>query len=238
MVFVNSCAAVEDENSLSVVVSNLPLKICSTVSNKRSNLFIKHFFTAFLVKNEFGGSLDLDTIIAQFQNSSSLYHATIAVGALDLSKKNLLPSPTEARGARLGALTAYRTSIHDFQTDIKNNTIHQSNASLWTTFFLGLFELMYDDTGEGFVKHFLYGTSRILQLRGPEAHLTGPGRSFFLTVRVFEICRSLVYSEPTFLVEEGWKSMMERIWIENGRDWHPKEALFDLMVECTALSHR
>ena len=97
---------------------------------------------------------------------------------------------------------------------------------------------MYDETGDGFVKHFIYGTSRILQLRGPEAHLTGPGRSFFLTARVFEICRSLIYEEPTFLVEDCWKSLTERIWDENmSKDWHPKEALFDLMIECSALSH-
>jgi hypothetical protein len=32
---------------------------------------------------------------------------------------------------------------------------------------------MYDVSGEGWVKHFLYGTSQLLQYRGPERHLTG-----------------------------------------------------------------
>lgn len=97
---------------------------------------------------------------------------------------------------------------------------------------------MYDISGGGFVKHIMYGTSKILQLRGPEACKAGRGRSFFLTVRVFEISRALIYSEPTFLHEESWKLVTNRIWEESLTDWHPKEALFDLMLECSALSQR
>ena len=218
-------------------VKNRPTTPSSMAPQHKLNLFIRHFFSGFLVENEFGGSLDLDTITAHFQSSSSLYHASIAVGALDLSRKTHLCSAVELKDARVGALTAYRTSISSFRKDIETEGVLQGDASLWTTFFLGLFELMYDDTGEGFVKHFLYGTSRILQLRGPEAHLHGPGRSFFLTVRVFEVCRSLIYSEPTFLGQPSWRNLTHRIRDESGV-WHPKEALFDLMIDCSELSHR
>jgi hypothetical protein len=169
-----------------------------------------------------------------------LYHASVAVGALDLSKKHYSCSTAESRDAGVRALTAYRTSVLGFQKDIENNSIQQSDASLWTTFFLGLFELMFDDTGEGFVKHFLHGTSRILQLRGPEAHLEGPGRSFFLTVRIFEIGRDLLYqnhTEPTFLLQEGWKNLTQRI-LDDGETCHPKEGLINLIIECSSLSNR
>lgn len=98
---------------------------------------------------------------------------------------------------------------------------------------------MHDMTGEGWVKHFLYGTSKMLQLRGPEAHRAGSGRSFFLTVRVFEICRALIYSEPTFLCQPEWMSLMTKIWNEDvNNHWHPKEMLFDLMIICSSTSHR
>jgi hypothetical protein len=97
---------------------------------------------------------------------------------------------------------------------------------------------MHDMTGEGWVKHILYGTSKILQLRGPNAHLTGPGQSFFLTVRVFEICRALIYSEPTFLCQPEWMSLTANIWSKDAQAWHPKEYLFDLMIKCSSLSHR
>ena len=98
---------------------------------------------------------------------------------------------------------------------------------------------MYDMSGEGWVKHILYGTSKILQLRGPEAHLTGKGRYFFLAVRVFEISRSLIYSEPSFLHQQAWKTIMSSMWEGDLiGEWHPKEDLFDLMLECSELSQR
>lgn len=98
---------------------------------------------------------------------------------------------------------------------------------------------MYDVTGEGWVKHILYGTSKILQLRGPAAHASGAGRSFFLTFRVFEISRALIYNELTFLDEVDWRLLMEDIWSGLGTaDWHPKEALLDLMISCSTLSMR
>lgn len=115
--------------------------ICSNVPQEKSSLFIKHFFSNFLGRNDFGGNLDLGTIISEFQKSPSLYHASIAVGALDLSYKLALPSTSEKKGAELGALMAYRTSVLDFQRDIGSKRIQQSDASLWTTFFLGLFEV-------------------------------------------------------------------------------------------------
>ncbi len=75
-------------------------------------------------------------------------------------------------------------------------------------------------------------------MRGPSAHLTGRGRSFFLTFRVFEICRSLIFPERSFLCEEPWKQLMRQMWEEDGADWHPKEGLFDLMLECGSLSEK
>jgi hypothetical protein len=95
---------------------------------------------------------------------------------------------------------------------------------------------MIDMSGEGWVKHALYGTSKIVQARGPENHLFEPGRSFFLLVRVIEISRALIYNDSTYLSEPVWKGLMQRMWANNKHDWHPKEALFDLMTDCISLS--
>jgi hypothetical protein len=95
---------------------------------------------------------------------------------------------------------------------------------------------MYDKTGEGWLKHILYGTSRILQLRGPLAYLIDPGRGFYLIVRIFEICRSLIYSKPTFLSQPKWKSLMTDLREQS--EFHPKERLFDLMIECSSINQK
>lgn len=98
---------------------------------------------------------------------------------------------------------------------------------------------MYDTTGEGWIKHVLYGTSQLLKLRGPSACLEGSGRSFFLTMRLFEICRALIYNESTFLEEPAWTSMMQQMWPEgSSEEWHPVESLFDLVISCSSLSMR
>ncbi len=101
------------------------------------------------------------------------------------------------------------------------------------------FQLMYDVTGEGWVKHILYGTSKIMQLRGPAAHATGPGRSFLLTFRGFEVCRALIYNDTTFLDQPSWELLMKVIWSgQRAVEWHPKEALLDMMISCSTLSMR
>ncbi|KAF3386118.1 hypothetical protein F1880_000434 [Penicillium rolfsii] len=100
-------------------------------------------------------------------------------------------------------------------------------------------ELMRDVIEEGCVKHFLHGTSKTLQLRGPKGHMTGSGRSFFLTIRGFEICRAFMYSEPRFFCQSEWRSLTAQIWNEDAHNhWHPKESFIDLIIACASTSER
>jgi hypothetical protein len=103
--------------------------------------FTNHFFTTFLVNNNFAGaSLDLDTIKSQFQSIPSFHYAAIAVGAINLG--NLHPfSAVRKETARLEALKAYRVSVVEVQREIQGLASTEDNACLWTTFFLGLFEV-------------------------------------------------------------------------------------------------
>jgi hypothetical protein len=104
--------------------------------------FIKHFFSSFLVRNDLGGTLDLETIISSFQESPSLYNVILALGAFDLKGK-LTPSSDERKGTSLVAFSAYRASIIAFQTEIENKGVLEKKSNLWTTFFLGLFEVSF-----------------------------------------------------------------------------------------------
>lgn len=70
-----------------------------------------------------------------------MYHVSIALGALDLSRKTLLTIPLdEKKEAAVGALTAYHLSIAKLKTEIVSNSLPRE-VSLWATFFLGLFEV-------------------------------------------------------------------------------------------------
>ncbi|CZT12324.1 uncharacterized protein RCO7_09046 [Rhynchosporium graminicola] len=238
VVFVNDNCSTSSSSKLPSEASEQAVIISKSMPQPESTNFISYFFTVFIVRNDFsGGRLDRDGIVANFQSSPSLYHAAMAVGALNASKDKFAPA-RESRAATVAALSSYKTSLVSFQDEIRDRDIGTNDAALWTTLFLGLFELMHDMSGEGWVKHILFGTSRMLQLRGPEAHLAGRGRSFFLTVRIFEISRAIALDEPTFLNEKPWVELMGKMWLEDISDWHPKEKMYDLMLEIHALGEK
>jgi len=217
------------------------LELNAKVPIDGNSILLDHFFTSFMKRNSFTGASkpDLDGLIVGFQSSRGLCDAIIAVSALDISRSHASKVCLSQRNTESRALAAYQASVLATQAEIEGNTILTNEHTIWTTFFLGLFELMYDVSGEGWVRHVLYGTSKLLQLRGPDAHRTGRGRSFFITMRVFEICRALIYNENTFLCHEEWRSLTEKLWEGEFRlDWHPKEALLELMVACASLSYR
>jgi len=97
---------------------------------------------------------------------------------------------------------------------------------------------MCDASGDSWIKHIQYGTSKLLQLRGPSALFSDSFRSFFFSVRVYEICRALIFNEETFLDEPGWKALTHQIWENAQSGWHPKEDLLGLMVSCISLNMR
>lgn len=113
------------------------LHIDRVYSKDVSNQFINHFFVTFMINNGLGVMIDTDAIISQFQSSPSLYHASIAVGALDLSRRHHLHQPN----ASVLALKSYRTSVINFQSELQERDFLKSDEGLWTTLFLGLFEV-------------------------------------------------------------------------------------------------
>jgi hypothetical protein len=141
VVFINVCGPSKGVQPLSGAAHLPQPRLCSQVAEVNLSLFMKHFFSVFLVRNDFGGTLDLGAIISQFQNCSSLYHASIAVGALDLSRNIPLSSFTERKHVTMRALKEYHTSVSEFQTEIMRKDVQLNDVNLWTTFFLGLFEV-------------------------------------------------------------------------------------------------
>jgi hypothetical protein len=95
-----------------------------------------------------------------------------------------------------------------------------------------LLQLMYDPTGEGWIKHTMFGTSKILQHLGSEAFRSGVGLSFFNQMKMFEVSRSLLFSESSFLVENSWVNLMHTNTIMY-LDVHPIHNLLNLMIRCS-----
>jgi hypothetical protein len=63
---------------------------------------------------------------------------------------------------------------------------------------------MSETSGERWVKHMLYGTSRIIQSLGPTAQTSQIYRRLFEAFCQLEAHRAVLYGDDTFLSQDVW----------------------------------
>ncbi|KAF4500974.1 hypothetical protein FAGAP_2815 [Fusarium agapanthi] len=109
---------------------------------------------------------------------------------------------------------------------------------LWTTHLLGLFELMTDATGEGWIQHLVHGTSKALVTAGPTSCISGHGQRFFTEIRIFEVCRAIIFNEPTFLATADWRCLTREMRVKDQDNSDSLDELLDTIVSCSTLRVR
>lgn len=104
---------------------------------------------------------------------------------------------------------------------------------------------MNDATGHGWQQHIIHGTSMALKSSGPSSCRSGPGLAFFIQARIFEISRTVLFGEPTFLTEPDWVALSRDMWARNEGpeagtqdSWRPLDSLLDIIVMCSNLRVR
>lgn len=210
------------------------------ILNTGNDRDIAYFFDDFLKTNDFSAKWwarvtpNLHNLL---HSSPALRDVITAVAVLDASRRPTRCSPP---GGPLElhkkALRIYSRSLVTLKSTLDAKGVAED--TIWTTFFLGLFELMIGNNPENWDRHFLYGTCKLLQICGPESFRKGTGRELFLTLRLFEASRSLIYDEPSFLREPTWFSLMVAIREELGDDGRLQEAALDVMLQCSDLCAR
>ncbi|EHK46764.1 hypothetical protein TRIATDRAFT_317683 [Trichoderma atroviride IMI 206040] len=105
----------------------------------------------------------------------------------------------------------------------------------WTTFLLGLFELMAEPSGDGFAKHMLYGTSKVLQLAGLDAQQSTLQKRLLNAFRVLEANRAILYGDGTFLSKGKW-SFNNRIRNKQAVVPDPMVDITELMIQTSQFS--
>lgn len=83
----------------------------------------------------------------------------------------------------------------------------------------------------------LYGTSKMLQLAGPNDCMSSARRMFYDLFRVLEASRVLLYNEETILSQECWLGLQKSLSSSATR-WDPMEEIITLMIETSAFSLR
>ncbi|KAK0385723.1 hypothetical protein NLU13_6900 [Sarocladium strictum] len=194
-----------------------------------------YYFDIFVQRNNFVAStasydLDVKSLLGT-EPGCYLVHAVTALGALQSSRLSLATSHDDSRTA----IKAYSSSVVALREAMAQLTAPSRLHVLWTTLLLGVFELMNSESGDGWLVHMVHGTGAALQASGPSSCMSGPGQSFFLQARVFEVSRALLLGESTFLSNPEWIALSESIRA-NGRDSHRSlDALLDLIVRCSNL---
>ncbi|KAM5350181.1 hypothetical protein ACJ41O_006686 [Fusarium nematophilum] len=206
-------------------------------------LYMFNYFDAFLLKNKFNQrsvfSADIIDLTQDSTSGTYLRDAVLSLGAMQAVKvgspEGMNPSQSYAF-----ALNHYSKSVAGLR-----GALGQFEASpgslesiLWTTHLLGLFELMSDSTGQGWVQHLVHGTASALVAAGPLAFQSGRGSRFFLEIKIFEVCRAIVFNEETFLADPGWRNLSVSLRGTAEGRVHPLDALLDVIVSCSTLRVR
>ncbi|KAL7944915.1 fungal-specific transcription factor domain-containing protein [Trichoderma barbatum] len=203
------------------------------------------YFDVFAARNNFTGKerLLVDEVkqLSGLHSSSYLMDAMLSLGAIQAVKLDAsdVPPRKECLATALEYYSKSITGLRDTINCAKKGDDRLHDTVLWTTLFLGLFELINDETGDGWQQHMTHGTAKALEASGPSKCRAGPSRKFFVQARIFEVSRIILGNESTFLTKPEWMDLSRRMWIgEHGDEWHPLDSLLDIMVMVSNLRVR
>ncbi|KAF4975554.1 hypothetical protein FZEAL_7669 [Fusarium zealandicum] len=211
--------------------------------NDKSFYFYSYFNT-FLSKNKFNQqSMFFSDVGELMQHSASgayLRDAVLSLGAMQGTKLGSLEGVSLAESCKF-AFYHYSKSVMGLRRALDQFAKHRNlrHSILWTTHLLGLFELMGDATGQGWLQHLVHGTSRALVATGPLAFQSGSGKRFFMEIKIFEVCRAIIFNETSFLANPDWRCLSSKLH-DPAEDYesHRLDALLDIIVLCSTLRTR
>ncbi|KAF6833826.1 C6 finger domain-containing protein [Colletotrichum plurivorum] len=162
--------------------------------------------------------------------SRSLFNAMLALGAMQAHAQGAMSQHNNLSFA----LRSYQKSLVELRSAVSNFSPAQRDSIAWTTFFLGLFELLQDASGQKWLQHMVFGTAQALVASGPAACRSGTMRTFFVQARTFEACRSIIFNQPSFLSNPEWISMTEDFNLSSTN----LDGILKLVVLCSSLRVR
>ncbi|KAH7242158.1 hypothetical protein BKA59DRAFT_440991 [Fusarium tricinctum] len=206
--------------------------------------YLSQYFDTFLQRNNFNPRTDAFTDVVGLMKDQGpetfLHDAVLSLGAMQAVKLHSFEGVTPSESYRL-AVYHYSRSVLGLRhaLDKFDQLPGVRHQILWTTHFLGLFELMNDSTGQGWIQHLVHGTSKALVAAGPTTCYSGLDQRFFTEIRIFEVCRAIIFNEPTFLAQEEWRKLVQRMKESKGKDGaHSLDDLLDIIVLCSTLRVR
>ncbi|KAH7309877.1 hypothetical protein B0I35DRAFT_398061 [Stachybotrys elegans] len=204
-------------------------------------------FDRFAARNNFIGK-GRNAFASQLKAVSSLsshpyvLDAILAIGAIQGTKEMPIDDKRRQR-FQFCAIHYYTEAVAKMGRQLavvpKVTIGSEKESFIWTTMLLGLFELAAETTSDGWVKHMVHGTSRALESAGMSLHDTKSGRALFSHVRLFEVCRTILFNESTFLTRPEWISLSKVAWTSDSTaERCCLGDILDIMVASSALRTR
>ncbi|KAK7449136.1 hypothetical protein Landi51_06215 [Colletotrichum acutatum] len=206
------------------------------------------YFDIFIRKNSFTGRgpqflTDVQQLVKTCGQAGRAPHnhlldAMLALGAMQANILGALGCHNSLRFA----LEHYLQSITSLRGAVLDSTLTRKDSILWSTFFLGLFEwqkLLQDASGQKWLQHMVFGTSQALIASGPSACTSGTMRNFFLQARTFEVCRSIIFNQSSFLAAPEWMKVTRSLSEEaNIQSRASVDDILNMIVLCSRLRAR
>lgn len=103
------------------------------------------YFASFIQQNMFTMSFSsiVPELLPLISTSPALYHAVIAVGALDANRHTGGRALQGEKSPYVDAMTSYHKSMGMLRSSLGKSDVMQREDILWATFFLGLFEVCF-----------------------------------------------------------------------------------------------
>ncbi|KAF5017870.1 hypothetical protein F66182_10165 [Fusarium sp. NRRL 66182] len=222
---------------------HLQSHLVTSPRSEQTSYFFQYFDT-FLKHNNFNPgsvfSTDVVHLMKDQRAGTFLLDAVLSLGAMQAAKLGSFEGLTPSH--------SYQAAVHYYSKSVLglrhalSEFEHVSGAQhgiLWATHLLGLFELMNDPTGQGWIQHLVHGTSKALVAAGPSSCQSGLGQRFFAEIRIFEVCRAIIFNEPTFLADSEWTRLAVEMLSANDKDeTRSLHELLDIVVLCSTLRVR
>lgn len=230
----------------------------SRPSHQRSDLCYQHFFGTYIPCNEWAGrSSDPTRLSAMMQSSKMLREITLAIGMMDIASRPNLSRSKHHEITSAGAYQPYQSCLELVRSRIQKPACKTSEGLLWTILMLSIFEvsfqtrihiylpfkteicqLMIEPTGRAWAAH-VKGIGSLIQKQEPCQYLQGPLRDYFSSYCVFEILRTLITGDASFLYDQQWLRVAWHPSTDDSfADSDPRERLYKIMLQCSELAIR
>ncbi|CAG9982571.1 unnamed protein product [Clonostachys byssicola] len=206
------------------------------IPRPNESLYLDHF-ALFVERCQFtkGFATVSSDLLPLISSSKPLKDLALAIGALEASRRGYLHTHRGADSPQVASFGFYGRSIEAFQKQIQTSQGIEKEDVLWTTLFLGIFDLMSENSGDGWANHMSYGVSRILQAVKPVDDPSPLRMTLLDAFKTLEANRAILYGNGSFLGEECWSSHLPRP-ITQPPGTMP--SIIQLMLEVSSFSQR